>query len=101
MIDCSHGNSQKDFNRQVDVLDDVAQQIRAGNRSIIGVMLESNLLEGNQPIPDDLEEIKYGVSVTDACIGWEATEEILRKFAASVSTGLQLRHTTTPITQAE
>ncbi len=101
MIDCSHGNSQKDFNRQVDVLDDVAQQIRAGNRSIIGVMLESNLLEGNQPIPDDLEEIKYGVSVTDACIGWEATEEILRKFAASVSTGLQLRHTTTPIKQAE
>jgi len=91
MIDCSHGNSQKDFRKQEQVLDDVAQQIVDGNRSIVGVMLESNLLEGNQPIPDDLEEIRYGVSVTDACVGWEATEMMLRKFAKSLSEPLQGR----------
>lgn len=60
MIDCSHGNSQKDFRKQEQVLDDVAQQVIDGNHSIVGVMLESNLLEGNQPIPDDPEEIAYG-----------------------------------------
>jgi 3-deoxy-7-phosphoheptulonate synthase len=91
MIDCSHGNSQKDFSRQIQVLDDVARQVADGNRSIIGVMLESNLLEGNQPIPDDLEEIKYGISVTDACVGWETTEEILRRFANAVSASLRSR----------
>ena len=62
-----------------------------GNESIIGVMLESNLLEGNQPIPDDPEEIKYGVSVTDACVGWEATEIMLRRFADSVAGPLRKR----------
>ena len=59
-------------------------QIVGGNRSIIGVMLESNLEEGNQPIPDDLNEIRPGVSVTDACISWDATETALRHFAKSI-----------------
>jgi len=85
MIDCSHGNSRKDYNRQTEVLDDVAQQIIAGNRSIIGVMIESNLCAGNQPIPDDLEEIRYGVSITDACIDWDTTEQALRKLAAETA----------------
>ena len=92
MIDCSHGNSQKDFRKQEQVLDDIAQQVVDGNRSIVGVMLESNLLEGNQPIPDDLEEIRYGVSVTDACIGWEITEVLLRRFADTIAEPLQRRH---------
>ena len=91
MIDCSHGNSQKDFHRQIEVLDAVAGQIANGNKSIIGVMLESNLEEGNQPIPDDLEEIRYGVSITDACLGWDATEQALRKFADKVAPALQRR----------
>jgi len=74
MIDCSHGNSQKNHQKQLDVLESVTQQIEQGNRSIIGVMIESNLCEGNQPIPDDL-------SVTDACINWETTETALRDLA--------------------
>ncbi len=82
MIDCSHGNSQKQFLKQLEVLEDITAQIEQGNRSIIGVMLESNLCEGNQPIPDDLEEIRYGVSVTDACVNWESTEKALREMAA-------------------
>jgi 3-deoxy-7-phosphoheptulonate synthase len=91
MIDCSHGNSEKDHNRQPEVLRAVAGQIAAGNKSIVGVMLESNLEEGNQPIPDDPEEIRYGVSVTDACISWETTEKVLREFAASIAEPLAAR----------
>lgn len=91
MIDCSHGNSNKDPANQSRVLDSVAQQINAGNKSIIGVMLESNINEGNQPIPDDLSEIKHGVSVTDACINWQTTETILRTFAGEISSSLKSR----------
>ncbi len=91
MIDCSHGNSQKNHEKQIDVLNSVADQLNAGNRSIIGVMLESNLEEGNQPIPDDLEEIRPGVSITDACISWETTENVLRDFADKVRQPLQSR----------
>ncbi len=91
MVDCSHGNSRKDHTRQLEVLENVTQQIVEGNRSIIGVMLESNLCEGNQPIPDDLEEIRYGVSITDACIDWETTEAALRTMAQSVGPHLQAR----------
>ena len=85
MIDCSHGNSKKNHLRQLNVLDEVAKQIVNGNSSIIGIMLESNLEEGNQPIPDDLREIRPGISVTDACISWESTEVALRRFAKSIS----------------
>jgi len=91
MIDCSHGNSRKDPAKQLDVLKSVAEQIQQGNESIIGVMLESNLEAGNQPIPDDLEEIRRGVSITDACVSWETTEKILRDFAAEVGPSLKSR----------
>ena len=91
MIDCSHGNSNKDHCNQKLVLDEVAQQINSGNKSIIGVMVESNLEEGNQPIPDDLDDLKYGVSITDACIDWSTTETVLREFAGSLSESLKSR----------
>ena len=93
MIDCSHGNSRKDHTKQLDVLDEISRQINTGNESIIGVMLESNLEEGNQPIPDDLSEIRPGVSITDACIGWATTESALRKFSQSVGLALKKRAT--------
>ncbi|PCJ25883.1 MAG: 3-deoxy-7-phosphoheptulonate synthase [SAR86 cluster bacterium] len=91
MIDCSHGNSSKDPQKQKLVLDDVSAQINNGNKSIIGVMIESNLEEGNQPIPDDLDDLKYGVSITDACINWGATEILLRDFAQSIGSSLKSR----------
>lgn len=77
VIDCSHGNSNKDYKLQPPVFEQVIQQIIDGNTSIVGMMLESNLDEGNQPIPQNLEQLKYGVSVTDKCIGWEETERII------------------------
>jgi 3-deoxy-7-phosphoheptulonate synthase len=78
MVDCSHANSSKDANLQPLVVQDVAHQILDGNKSIIGLMIESNLNFGNQSIPKDLSELKYGVSVTDACIDWETTENTLK-----------------------
>lgn len=84
MIDCSHGNSRKQYERQLEVLGDITAQIRDGNRSIMGVMLESNIHAGNQPIPDDLEEIRYGVSITDACLDWVTTEQALRTLASDL-----------------
>jgi 3-deoxy-7-phosphoheptulonate synthase len=77
MIDCSHANSSKDPGRQPLVAKDATHQIVQGNRSIVGLMIESNIHWGNQSIPADLSELKYGVSVTDACIDWEATENCL------------------------
>jgi len=77
-VDCSHGNSNKDPARQPLVAEDCVRQIATGNRSIVGLMLESNIHAGNQPIPEDLSKLKYGVSVTDACIDWETTEKLLR-----------------------
>jgi 3-deoxy-7-phosphoheptulonate synthase len=77
VIDCSHGNSNKDYKLQASVLENAIQQIVDGNTSIVGLMLESNLYEGNQTIPNDRKELKYGVSVTDKCIGWQETEEII------------------------
>jgi len=79
MVDCSHGNSNKDPASQPLVLADCVQQICAGNRSIIGMMLESNLQAGNQPIPADIKQLRYGVSVTDACIDWDTTAAALRQ----------------------
>jgi 3-deoxy-7-phosphoheptulonate synthase len=77
MVDCSHGNSSKDYQKQPEVLDNVVQQIVDGNKSISGVMIESNLEAGNQKIATDLSQLKYGVSITDACIDWATTEKIL------------------------
>ncbi len=83
MIDLSHANSRKDYKRQLDVGRDVAHQIRAGNERIMGVMIESHLVEGRQDIKDGTGLV-YGQSVTDACIGWEATETLLEILAESV-----------------
>lgn len=91
VVDCSHANSNKDHNVQPLVLDDIAHQIKDGNRSICGVMIESNINEGNQSIPDDLSQLKYGVSVTDACISWESTEKSLKKMADTLSGHLKNR----------
>lgn len=85
MIDCSHANSSKNAKNQAKVLKDVAQQIKDGNKSIIGVMVESNLFFGKQSIPKDLTSLKYGVSVTDECIDWELTEQILGEFANEIA----------------
>jgi len=84
VVDCSHGNSMKDYRLQPLVLDNCVSQILEGNRSIVGAMLESNLLEGNQPLPADLSQLRYGVSVTDACIDWPTTENMLRDAAAKL-----------------
>jgi 3-deoxy-7-phosphoheptulonate synthase len=78
MVDCSHANSEKKFARQEDVWHSVIQQRVEGTRSLIGLMVESHLFEGNQPIPPKLKDLRYGVSITDSCIGWEATERMLR-----------------------
>jgi 3-deoxy-7-phosphoheptulonate synthase len=77
MVDCSHGNSSKDYKKQPEVLECVVDQLQAGNSSISGVMIESNLEAGNQKIPVDIGQLKYGVSITDACIDWGTTEKIL------------------------
>jgi 3-deoxy-7-phosphoheptulonate synthase len=78
VVDCSHANSYKKPELQPLVMSDVMQQIRHGNKSLVGVMIESNIVSGNQPIPADLSQLKYGCSVTDGCIGWEDTEKMLR-----------------------
>jgi len=78
VVDCSHANSNKDPSLQPLVMNDVTNQILEGNKAIVGAMLESNLSAGNQPIPADLSQLKYGVSVTDACIDWASTEKLLR-----------------------
>ncbi len=78
VVDCSHANSYKKPELQPLVMSDVIQQIRHGNDSVVGVMIESNLVSGNQPIPKDLSQLKYGCSVTDGCIGWEETVTMLR-----------------------
>ena len=75
MIDCSHANSSKDPALQPLVMQDATNQIIDGNKSIVGLMVESNIAWGNQSIPKDLNELAYGVSVTDACIDWETTEK--------------------------
>jgi 3-deoxy-7-phosphoheptulonate synthase len=77
MVDCSHANSNKDPELQPLVVENVANQILEGNTSIIGLMIESNLKAGNQSIPPDLNDLVYGVSVTDGCIDWETTERSL------------------------
>ncbi len=81
VVDCSHANSRKNHALQTLVLKDVVHQIADGNRAIKGVMLESNLFEGNQKL-GRLEDLRYGVSITDACLGWDTTAEALREAAA-------------------
>ena len=85
MVDCSHDNSNQDYRLQGNVVEEVGAQIVAGNKSIFGIMLESNLFSGNQKILDNQNEMKYGVSVTDGCIDWEETQTVLRSLAGILS----------------
>ena len=78
MVDCSHANSEKKFAKQEDVWHSVIEQRVGGTKSLIGLMVESHLNEGNQPIPKNKAELRYGVSITDSCVGWETTERMLR-----------------------
>ena len=91
IVDCSHGNSNKDFSRQPLVANDVMNQILEGNQSIIGIMLESHLHQGNQSSAMPRQQMQYGVSITDACINWETTEQLLRKLAEKLEQPLKQR----------
>ncbi|MCJ1340927.1 Phospho-2-dehydro-3-deoxyheptonate aldolase amt16 [Bachmanniomyces sp. S44760] len=85
MVDCSHGNSLKDHRNQPKVAADLAAQIEKGQEAIMGVMIESNINEGAQKVPKEGKAgLKYGVSITDACIGWEDTEKVLEILAGAV-----------------
>ena len=77
VIDCAHGNSNKDHNRQPIVFKDVISQRIQGNKNIVGLMIESNINPGNQTLGENLDDLEYGVSITDKCVGWEKTEEII------------------------
>ena len=84
MVDCSHDNSAKQPARQPEVARELAAQRAAGRRSIVGVMVESNLHAGNQPFPQPVDKLAYGVSITDGCIDWPATETLLRSLAEGI-----------------
>ena len=86
MVDCSHGNSCKDYRKQPDVAHSLCTQIAGGCKALAAVMVESNLVEGNQKLGNDPSTLVYGQSVTDACISWQTTEEILEAFAQAVRT---------------
>jgi 3-deoxy-7-phosphoheptulonate synthase len=85
MVDCSHGNSNKDYRRQGEVAGQVAEQLRSGSRHVMGVMIESHLVAGNQKIPADLSQLTYGQSITDACIDLGTTRELLQELAGAVA----------------
>ncbi|ESS15339.1 Phospho-2-dehydro-3-deoxyheptonate aldolase, Phe-sensitive [Betaproteobacteria bacterium MOLA814] len=89
MVDCSHANSAKQFERQLDVAQDVAEQIASGSKSVFGVMVESHLLEGAQkftPGKHKVEDLVYGQSITDACLGWDDSEAVLAVLSKAVAT---------------
>jgi 3-deoxy-7-phosphoheptulonate synthase len=81
MVDASHGNSQKQFKKQIEVVEDLSNQIGDGNSAIRGLMLESHLIEGNQSITDNLT---YGQSITDACMNWSDTLDCLKNASEAV-----------------
>ena len=83
MIDCSHANASKKYERQVDVARDVAGQIAQGERRVVGLMVESNLVEGRQELEPG-KPLRFGQSITDACLGWEASVELLQGLAGAV-----------------
>lgn len=84
LVDCSHDNSSKQPERQPEVMRELLAQITAGNTSIMGAMIESNLEAGNQPFPQPKEKLRYGVSITDACIDWRTTETLVREIHAAL-----------------
>lgn len=85
LVDCSHDNSAKQPERQPDVTRELLAQIAAGNTSIMGAMIESNLGAGSQPFPQPREKLRYGVSITDGCIDWDTTEKLVREVHASLA----------------
>ncbi|ODV80940.1 3-deoxy-D-arabino-heptulosonate 7-phosphate synthase isoenzyme [Suhomyces tanzawaensis NRRL Y-17324] len=94
MVDCSHDNSQKDYRNQPKVLESVAEQIAAGEDTIIGVMIESNINEGKQSMPaagETKKSLKYGVSITDGCVSWETTVDMLQKLSKAVKSRRSLK----------
>ena len=91
MVDCSHANSNKDPSLQPLVMENIGNQILEGNTSIVGLMVESHLKQGNQKIPANLEDLEYGVSVTDGCIGWDTPEQAVRDLADKVRDTLPRR----------
>jgi len=93
IVDCSHAQTNKDYTRQPAVLATIVGQIRSGSRAIMGVMLESNIEAGNQPLSSDRAKLRYGVSVTDQCIDWPTTEQCLLAAARS----LEQRQPQTPV----
>ncbi len=97
VVDCSHGNSNKDPAAQPQVAESCVAQILAGNRSIVGLMLESHLKAGNQSIPKDLSQLEYGLSITDPCIDWQTTERLLLSLHRSLQS---VRHPAGPASAA-
>ena len=91
IVDCSHANSFKQPELQPLVLADVVHQVRLGSSSLVGAMIESNLVAGNQPIPADLKQLRYGCSVTDACVDWATTETMIREMRDTLRPNLSLR----------
>jgi 3-deoxy-7-phosphoheptulonate synthase len=91
MIDCSHANSNKDAALQPLVLENVTNQILEGNTSIIGLMIESNIGWGNQKLPQDLSQLQYGVSITDACIDWDTTVKTFNRMNDKLAAALAKR----------
>jgi len=93
MIDCSHGNSKKDHRNQPGVAQAIGNQLRQGEDAIVAVMIESNINEGNQKVPPEggLANLQKGVSITDACINWETTVEVLEQLADAVRTRREVR----------
>jgi 3-deoxy-7-phosphoheptulonate synthase len=85
MIDCSHDNANKDYTRQQIALQNIAEQIEAGSPYIMGAMIESHLVAGNQPIPKDLSQLVYGQSITDACVDLPTTADMLRNLANAIN----------------
>ncbi len=85
LVDCSHDNSAKQPERQPEVMRELLTQMQAGNTSIIGAMIESNLEAGSQPFPQPKEQLRYGVSITDACIDWSTTEKLVREIHAALA----------------
>ena len=84
LVDCSHANSGKKHEQQLKVWENILTQKTEGNKSIAGVMIESNICGGNQPFPEDPDKLRYGVSITDECLSWEETERMLREGAAVI-----------------
>jgi 3-deoxy-7-phosphoheptulonate synthase len=94
MVDCSHANSSKQHEKQLDVARDIAAQIAGGSRSVFGVMIESHIEAGAQkftPGKDDVSKLAYGQSITDACLGWSDSLEALEVLSAAVQGARQLK----------